>query len=284
MEKAQVISVQGAGKPGDGKNAEGKDWENAIDGNGDLCCPGAAACICSTLFFPMWPCGLTTVNENQGVVVLHMGKLAAVIDEPGLTCINPCCTSKRMVDTKRISMDLPNTKVIDAKGNPVIISAIIVYRITNVVRAALEVANVPAFVRSQGTAVMKQVASKYPYEARGDEPSLKSEAEMVGSEMVTRLGEKVKSVGVTVLDFLLNELSYAPEIAGSMLVRQQAEALLDARTMVVEGAVSIASRAADQLRESGITMQESEKARMVSNLMCIICGDANVQPTMNISS
>ncbi len=102
--------------------------------------------------------------------------------------------------------------------------------------------------------------------------------------MVRALQEKLNVAGINVIDFLLNELSYAPEIAVSMLQRQQAEALIDARTMIVQGAVDIAKNAADQLDREGIAMSDGEKARMVTNLMCIICGDANVQPTLDIKA
>merc|ERR1711939_712806 len=116
----------------------------------------------------------------------------------------------------------------------------------------------------------------------GNEPSLKTEAQHISQIMVQRLQTKTYPCGVNILDFALTDLSYAPEIAQSMLVRQQAEALIDARTMIVQGAVDIAYSAAKQLADRGVDMDSHEKSRMVSNIMCIICGDANVQPTLSV--
>ena len=104
----------------------------------------------------------------------------------------------------------------------------------------------------------------------------------IAQKMVRKLQSKTHSCGARILDFALTDLSYAPEIAQSMLVRQQAEALIDARTMIVQGAVDIAYSAAKQLNDRGVTMDSHEKSKMVSNIMCIICGDANVQPTLSV--
>jgi len=174
------------------------------------------------------------------------------------------------------------SKIIDKKGNPINISAMVNYRVKSIVRASLEVTNVHSFVVNAATAILKNVASNYAYETPDDSPSLKTHSHQIGDEMVTALQERVDVAGVRIVDMLLNELSYAPEIAAAMLQRQQAEALVDARTLIVQGAVEIAKNAADQLLESGIEMAPAEKSRMVSNLICVICGDAHVQPTMQV--
>lgn len=267
------------------RETNGHKWDNIVTEGGNLCCPSALSCVASCLMPCVWLGSCKTVNENEGMIVLVNGKLAATQTEPGLTCVNPCCTTTRVTTMKQCSFSLPEVKVIDARGNPIIISAIVVYRVKNVVKALLEVENHASYVSTQAGAVLKQIASKYPYEAKVDhEPALKTDADTIGTEMVVALQNKVQSAGVEIINFLLNELSYAPEIAASMLVRQQAEAMVDARTMIVQGAVEIAKNAVDRLDKEGIEMDDKDKAKMVSNLMCIICGDSNVQPTLDLQT
>jgi len=247
------------------------------------CCPNVLSCAMS-MFLPAWLGGCQIVNENESVVNLVWGELSSVITTPGIYCVNPCGIQTFRQSLKQVSLDLNKIKVIDKKGNPLLLSAIVVYRIHDPVAASLEVQNVVNYVSSMGEAVLKQIAAKYPYETNDDsQPSLKTEATHIAQIMVQSLQVKTKACGVKILDFALTDLSYAPEIAQAMLVRQQAEALIDARTMIVQGAVDIAADAAKQLKDRGVNMDNHEKSRMVSNIMCIICGDANVQPTMNLS-
>ena len=242
----------------------------------DLCCPSVASCLCSTIFFCSWLGGCKTLSEAQGALILVNGKLAAVRTEPGLFCMNPCCTKAFIVSTMQMTIELPESKIVDRKGNPIIISAIVNYRINNIVRAVLEVDNVDTFVQNAATAVLKTTASQYPYESDGA-ASLKTHSLQIGREMVAALQQRVNVAGVLVVDMLLNELSYAPEIAVAMLQRQQAEALVDARTLIVRGAVEIVRNATTQLQQNGIEMDATEKARLVSNLLCVITGDSRTQ-------
>lgn len=269
-----------------GRNSQavghGRDWENAITGNGDLCCPSCISGFASVVFPCIWLCGCKTLSESEEMVFLVNGQLAAKRQEPGLFCYNPCCTKTLLVSTRQMSLDLPMSKIIDKKGNPIKISAIINYRIKDVVRASLEVTNVHAYVVNAATAVLKNIASQYAYETPDNSPSLKTHPFEIGQRMVAALQERVEVAGVLIIDMLLNELSYAPEIAAAMLQRQQAEALIDARTLIVQGAVEIARNATEKLAASGIAMDAQEKARMVSNLICVICGDSHVQPVVNM--
>lgn len=260
-------------------------YENVDVGTTDCfsrTCPDALSCALS-LFLPAWFGGCQVINENEAQVNLSWGKLSSVIREPGIYCVNPCGLQSFKQSLKQVSLDLKKVKVIDKKGNPLLLSAIVVYRIEDPIRASLEVQNVEDFLCSMGEAVLKQIAAKYPYEtSNDDEPSLKTEATHIAQIMIQRLQQKARACGAKILDFALTDLSYAPEIAQSMLVRQQAEALIDARTMIVQGAVDIAYDAAKQLSDRGVDMDAHEKSRMVSNIMCIICGDANVQPTLAV--
>ena len=261
---------------------KGRDWESASQGEGDLCCPSCLSGFCSFIFPCVWLGGCKTLNESEGMVILVNGKLTAIRREPGMFCLNPCCTTSVVVSTRQTSLNLPMSKIIDKKGNPINISAMLNYRIKNIVRATLEITNVNAFVANAATAILKNVASLYAYETNDGSPSLKTHSHDIGEEMVRALQERVEVAGVRIVDMLLNELSYAPEIAAAMLQRQQAEALVEARTLIVQGAVEIARNASQQLAASGIEMNPQEKARMVSNLICVICGDSHVQPTMGM--
>jgi len=245
-------------------------------------CPNTLSCALS-LFPFSWFGGCQVVNENEAAVNLYWGELSSVIRVPGIYCVNPCGLTTFKMSLKQVSLDLKKVKVIDKKGNPLLLSAIVVYRIEDPIKASLEVQSVVQYIRSMGEAVLKQIAALYPYESTNeDEPSLKTEATHIAQIMIKRLQRKTKACGALILDFALTDLSYAPEIASAMLVRQQAEALIDARTMIVQGAVDIAYSAAKQLNDRGVTMDSHEKSKMVSNIMCIICGDANVQPTLSV--
>eukprot|EP00939_MAST-03C_sp_MAST-3C-sp1_P002113 g2113.t1 len=243
----------------------------------DRACPNTLSCLLS-LFPFAWAGGCQIVNENESAVNLHWGQLSSVITEPGIYCLNPCGLQTFKQSLKQVSLDLKKVKVIDKKGNPLLLSAIVVYRIENPMKASLEVQNSRSYISSMGEAVLKQIAALYPYESTDDGvPSLKTEATHIARIMVQRLQLKTHACGAKILDFALTDLSYAPEIAQAMLVRQQAEALIDARTMIVQGAVDIAYSAAKQLNDRGVTMDSHEKSKMVSNIMCIICGDANLE-------
>lgn len=245
-------------------------------------CPNPLSCVLSIFPFS-WFGGCQIVNENESTVNLHFGQLSSVITEPGIYCMNPCGLQTYKQSLKQVSLDLKKVKVIDKKGNPLLLSAIVVYRVEDPIKASLEVQSVVTYIRSMGEAVLKQIAALYPYESTNDgEPSLKTEATHIAQIMVKRLQMKTTACGTVILDFALTDLSYAPEIANAMLVRQQAEALIDARTMIVQGAVDIAYSAAKQLNDRGVKMDDHEKSKMVSNIMCIICGDANVQPTLSV--
>ena len=141
-------------------------------------------------------------------------------------------------------------------------------------RSALAVSNAKDFVRQQATAVMKQVVSRYPYES-DDGHNLKEEATAIGSELVEILQAKVRIAGAKILSFAFNEISYAPEIASGMLKKQQAQAIVDARSVIVTGAVDIANHAVTSLRQRGIEMTQDEQAKLISNLMLVVAADDN---------
>merc|ERR1740121_1258565 len=181
-------------------------------------------------------------------------------------------------------MELKDIKVVDQRGNPVIISGVITYRNTSAFKACVEVENPWLFIMQQGTTVLKQVASRYPYSANPGQPSLQSECAGISSELVRVLQEKTTVAGTQVLSFELVDLAYAPEIAQSMLVKQQAEALVDARRLIVGAAVDIVQQAVSQLEAKGSNLSDQAKERITSNLLSVICSHSPASTVIPLSS
>jgi len=246
-----------------------------------VCCP-EMPWMCVWCLCPVCCCVPMTVTQNTEIVMTFFGKFFGVIREPGCYLMN-CCVSQNVISTKMEVVDLKDVKVADGRGNPLIISGIVTYQIRDSEKAVFGTANVKEYVPSQALAVIKKVASMYPYESK-DGHSLKGEAEKIRQHMIQLLQERVNAAGVFVANFELTDLAYAPEIARNMLVRQQAEALVDARKVVVQGAVEIAYAAIYELGRKGIKMTEAETARVVGNLLVTICGESGVQATMPVGS
>jgi len=261
-----------------------KDLENDV-GQCSLLCPGIVVGFCSALLCPcLCPCATQTVDVKTEKVLLSLGKYLGTLKRPGCYCVNPCCLTVKNVSTAMKAVNLNNVKVADGRGNPLLLSGVVTYRVSNSKQAALDVTDFESYVSTQGTTVMKKVASMYPYEARGNEPSLKSEAEHLRQSLVNLLQERVSIAGIQIANFELNDLAYAPEIAQQMLVRQQAEAVVDARKVIALGAVEIVKETIKGLHEQGVTMSTEEKARMASNLVIVVCGEGSVSPVMNVGA
>jgi len=236
--------------------------------------------------FPMtllssWFC----VSEQEEVVILNYGKYIGTVKEPGIHFNNCFGRELRRVSKKKISIDLPHTKVVDKNGNPLLISGIVVYHFQNTKRCAIDIENAQQFVSNQAQAVMKQIVSQYPYEnLRDDEKGacLKTESAEIGLKYVKLLQTKATIAGARILTFQFNEMSYAPEIAQGMLKRQQALATISARKTIVEGVVDIAYGAIQKLEGKGIQMTDNEKTKIATNLLTVMCGEHDVQPTISV--
>jgi len=248
-----------------------------------LCCPNTLACIASGLWPCIWLSSCHTVREKEEVVILSCGKYVGTVRQPGCYCWNTCGTATYSVSSSRVAVNLDNVKVADARGNPLVISGVVTYHVAKARAAVLDVENVRKYIENQGLAVMKKMAAMYPYESQ-DGHSLKSEADRIREQMIHMLQDRCNVAGVVIHSFELTDLAYAPEIAGAMLIRQQAEAMVDARKIIVKGAVEIAHGALDGLANKGVKMEPDEQARMVTNLLVTICGDTKVQPTISLSS
>jgi len=239
--------------------------------------------ILSIVFFPITLLGSwIVVSPQEEVVLLRWGRFSRLMREPGLSWVTLWGRRAIPISTKQQAIEVHRTVVADGNGNPILAAAVVTFRFVDTRRAALDVEDAPAFVRTQAMAVLKQVASRYPYESATHATSLKSETAVIAGEMREILQSKVQVAGAEVVSFELSDLSYAPEIARAMLVRQQAQALVDARKVIVEGAVEIVDHAIALLREKGHRMQPTEQERLVSNLLLVICGESHVQPTVSV--
>lgn len=237
-----------------------------------------AAKLASVLCCPMvFPAACYTVNPATEVAVLHLGKLTSMSSEPGLHFTYPCFREIRSILTNERSVSMPSTKVADQSGAPVIVSAILNYYVSDARLALFNVKNVDTFVLNNAEAVLKQVVGRYSYY------QLKSETGQINKTMLRVLQPIIASAGCTVTSMMLNELNYAPEVASGMLRTQQAAALLEARQIIVEGAVKIALDAVKMLEKEGMELDSAAKTRMVTNLLTVSVSEADTTPTVNVS-
>jgi len=222
-------------------------------------------------------CGMYTVEAKTSSAVLHLGQLTEMQDEPGLHCGYPFGRQIRTVSTKTCTMELPTSKVADGVGNPVMISAILNYRVVNAKKAILNVENRSQYVNTNAQAVLKQIVAQYSYD------QLKADHDEVNERMRLELQPLLNVAGIEVTSMKLNDLSYAPEVAAAMLKRQQARALIDARTLIVEGSVRIAQDAVTKLELEGtVQMSDQEKTKIVTNLLTVTCSDSDATPTVQL--
>jgi regulator of protease activity HflC (stomatin/prohibitin superfamily) len=211
------------------------------------------------------------VKPREAHVLLYWGKVAQTVTEPGLHFAFPFGRSRRVVSTRDTGFSTPVATVVEAHGNPVVVSAVVVYRVVDAAKALIDVQGYQAFVVTQASSVLKMVCSRFPYEAKAGEASLKKESPEIIAALTQQLQQQVWSGGVQILLVRLNDLTYAPEIAQAMLLRQQAQALVEARRTLVEGAVSIAKDALDRLDGAGLRLPPPLRAKLAYNLTLLLC-------------
>ncbi len=230
--------------------------------------------------------GFILVNPNSSKVILLFGKYIGTVKQNGLFWANPFYTKKK-ISLRASNFDSERLKVNDKLGNPVMISTILVWKVTETYRAAFDVDNYENFVRVQTDAAVRKLASMYPYdnfadEGHEEEITLRSSLNEVSDALEKELEERLAIAGIEVLEARIGYLAYAQEIASAMLKRQQATAIVAARHKIVEGAVSMVEMALDELNKKDIVeLDEERKAAMVSNLMVILCGDREATPVVN---
>ncbi|PIV32140.1 MAG: hypothetical protein COS34_14740 [Lysobacterales bacterium CG02_land_8_20_14_3_00_62_12] len=229
--------------------------------------------------------GLFMVQPNQGVVMQLFGRYIGSVRDSGLRWANPFY-SKRPVSLRIRNFESGKLKVNDLLGSPIEIAAIVVWQVVDTAEAAFAVDDYENFVHVQTEAALRQSATSYPYDLQdGHTVSLRSHTQEIADHLRKEIQERLTSAGVKVVEARIAHLAYAPEIAQAMLQRQQAGAIIAARTKIVEGAVTMVHMALAQLAEKGIVqLDEERKAAMVSNLLVVLCGERGTQPIVNTGS
>jgi regulator of protease activity HflC (stomatin/prohibitin superfamily) len=229
--------------------------------------------------------GFVIVQPNQAKVATFLGRYLGTLRRAGFFWVNPL-TTRRTLSLRIQNLDTEVLKVNDANGNPIEISAVIVWQVRDAAQAAFDVEDYRGFVTIQAETAVRHVASVFPYDSYEEgQESLRGAADRVIATLQADLQERLDVAGVAVLDTRLRRLAYAPEIAADMLRRQQADAIVAARQRIVEGAVGMVDHALSSLNERGIVeLDEERKAAMVSNLMVVLVSDRGAQPVVNSGS
>ena len=246
-------------------------------------------------------CSFLQLEPNEARVITWFGKYSGTFGETGFYWINPFYGTKK-VSLRARNLDAEPIKVNDKSGNPIMIGLVLVWKLKDTYKALFEVdtqtmASNPStvgtdakglmnalekFVSVQGDAALRQVAGQYAYDNDTDEPTLRSNADEINEQLEQKLDERLALAGIEVVEARINYLAYAPEIAAVMLRRQQADAIIQAREKIVEGAVSMVKMALNKLSDEEIVeLDDDKKAAMVSNLLVVLCGDDNAQPVVN---
>jgi regulator of protease activity HflC (stomatin/prohibitin superfamily) len=244
---------------------------------------GAAALLALLLLIAVN--GFVIVQPNQAKVAVFLGRYTGTVARSGFWWLNPL-TIRRTLSLRIRNLDTDVLKVNDANGNPIEISAVITWQVSDAAQAAFDVEDYKAFVDIQAETAVRHVASVFPYDSYEEgQESLRGAADRVIATLLADLQERLDVAGVTVLDTRLRRLAYAPEIAADMLRRQQADAIVAARQRIVEGAVGMVDHALSSLSERDIVdLDEERKAAMVSNLMVVLVSDRGAQPVVNSGS
>lgn len=274
--------------------------------------PGVTGLVVFSLLCP----GFHVVGPNEALVLLLFGKYYGTIKEEGFFHVNPfttaaamgkesggfsvnmegtpnvSVTSKKKVSLKTMTLNNKQQKVNDALGNPIIIGAIVIWKVVNPTKAMFNVENYRTFLSIQCDSVIRNIARLYPYDlmeeeedGEAHEKTLRGSSQEIAESMKTELAMRVEEAGIVVEDVRITHLSYAEEIAAAMLQKQQAAAVIAARKKIVEGAVSMVDMAIEELgQREVVVLDEERKAAMVSNLLVVLCGHQEAQPVVNSGS
>ncbi|WP_321281382.1 SPFH domain-containing protein [Marinifilum fragile] len=239
------------------------------------------------LLFILCMPGFTVVNPNQSAVLILFGAYKGTILNNGFFWVNPLFVKKK-ISLRARNLDSDPIKVNDKIGNPIMIGVVLVWRVKDTYKAAFDVNNYENFVTIQSEAAIRNMAGAYPYDNFEDEQAeitLRSGGNEVCELLEKELTERLAIAGIEVMEARINYLAYASEIAGAMLRRQQATAVVAARFKIVEGAVSMVEMALEELADKDIVdLDEDKKATMVSNLMVVLCSDKDATPVLNTGS
>jgi len=228
--------------------------------------------------------GFYIIQPNESLVLTLFGKYVGTAKDNGFYWANPFLL-KRKISLRARNLDSQPIKVNDKLGNPIMIGIVLVWRVADTFKAAFEINDYESFVKIQSESAIRKLAGTYPYDNFDDEQaeiSLRSGNNEVHEELVNELTERLVIAGIEVMEARISNLSYAQEIAGAMLQRQQATAIVAARTKIVEGAVGMVELALKMLSAKQIIeLDDDKKAAMVSNLMVVLCSDKAANPVIN---
>lgn len=231
--------------------------------------------------------GITTINPNHSRICVFFGDYVGTLKENGLKFINPFY-KKINISLRAQNLESAKLKVNDKMGNPIEIGAVIVWQVKDTYKAAFEVANYDQYIKIQSEAAVRFLANSFPYDNLEDptaDITLRDGAEKVNEILEKELNERLAPAGLFILEARISHLAYASEIAGAMLQRQQATAIVAARSKIVEGAVGMVEMALELLSKKDIVhLDEEKKAAMVSNLMVVLCGEKGATPVLNTGS
>ena len=227
-------------------------------------------------------CGLYMVEPNQAAVLSLFGKYIGTVKENGLRWNNPFYGKKKVSQRVR-NFESGKLKVNELDGSPIEIAAVIVWQVVDSAEAVYNVDDYESFVHIQSESALRAMATSYPYDQHEEgQFALRSHAAEISQHLEKELSERLADAGVQVLNARISHLAYAPEIAQAMLQRQQANAIIAARTRIVAGAVGMVEMALAELQKNGVVhLDEERKAQMVSNLLVVLCGERATQPIVN---
>jgi regulator of protease activity HflC (stomatin/prohibitin superfamily) len=225
---------------------------------------------------------LVVVAPNQSKLVVLFGDYQGTLREAGFYAVNPFA-ARREVSLRAHNFNSDKLKVNDQRGNPIEIGAVVVWRVHDTAQAAFDVEDFESYVQVQTESALRHLAQLHPYDTPHEhEMSLRGSGDAINAELERELTTRLQRAGIEVLEVRLSHLAYAPEIAGAMLQRQQAEAILDARKRIVDGAVGMVHLALEQLKDKEVVeLDEERKAQMVSNLLVVLCSERGTQPVLN---
>jgi len=277
--------------------------------------------LATCVILPFFMIGLKVVKPNEARVMTLFGRYVGTLRNDGIYWLNPLATAVRVPKVKapastanesdkgiKISLDQSlvisgstklslktmtlssdKQKINDLLGNPIIISIIVIWRVVDTAKAMFDVDNFNEFLSVQSDSALRNIVRKYPYDSTDDtsghEKSLRGSSQEIAESLRVEIQDKVRVAGLEVTEARITHLAYAPEIAAAMLQRQQASAIVDARQLIVEGAVGMVQMALEKLNEREIVeLDEERKASMVSNLMVVLCANKDAQPIVNSGS
>jgi len=247
---------------------------------------GVIALLCMLIAIVIWK-GLVVIQPNVARVFNFFGKYVGTVTENGLFFVNPLFVSTR-ISRRSQNLATPTLKVNDKMGNPIEIAAVMVWEIQDTYKAVYEVADYMTYVRTQSESALRILATSFAYDNIEDETAtttLRDGGEKVNELLEHELMQRLNKAGILITEARISHLAYAPEIAGAMLQRQQAAAIVAARSKIVEGAVGMVEMALELLSKKKIVeLDEEKKATMVSNLMVVLCGEKSAQPVLNTGS